>query len=114
MRRWFITGAIAALVIFVTYGGASGAAKEQKVTIVMTEFKFSPAMVTLQAGVPAAIVLVNKGNVAHEFMVYKTPSGKISDWDEYIMPNTYFKNLGEVKGEFEGTGAVAGTSVFEV
>jgi len=112
MNRWLVV--VAALLVLVTYGGASGAAKEQKVTIVLSDFKFTPAMVTLQAGVPAEIVLVNKGNVEHEFMVYKTPSGKISDWDEYIMPNTYFKNLGEVKGEFEGTGAVAGTSVFEV
>jgi len=114
MRRWWIGAVIVALLVFASYGGATGAAKEQKVTITMTEFKFTPARVTLQANVPAEIVLVNKGTVEHEFMVYKTPTGKIDDWDEYVMPNTYFQNMGEVEGEFPGVGAVAGTSVFEV
>ncbi len=105
---------VAALVVFVTYGGATGAAKEQKVTITMTEFKFTPAKITLQAGVPAEFVLVNKGKVKHEFSVYKTPTGKIDDWDEFVIPNTYFKGMGEVEGEFPGIGAVAGTDIFEV
>jgi len=64
--------------------------------------------------VPAEIVLVNKGKVEHEFMVYTAPKAKIADWDKYIMKTTYFKDMGEVEGEFEGIGAVAGTSVFEV
>jgi len=114
MRRALVIAVAAVLVVFFAYGITAGAAKEQKVTITMTDFKFTPAMITLQSGVPAEIVLVNKGAVEHEFMVYKTPAGKIKDWDEYIMPNTYFKDMGEVEGEFEGIGAVAGTSVFEV
>ncbi len=114
MRRALVIAVAAVLVVFFAYGITAGAAKEQKVTITMTDFKFTPAMITLQSGVPAEIVLVNKGVVEHEFMVYKTPAGKIKDWDEYIMPNTYFKGLGEVEGEFEGIGAVAGTSIFEV
>ncbi len=114
MRKWLVVAVVAALLVFVTYGGATGAAKAQKITITMTEYKFTPAKISLQAGVPVEIVLVNKGKVEHEFMVYKTPTGKIDDWDEYIMPNTYFQGMGEVKGEFAGVGAVAGTSVFEV
>lgn len=93
---------------------AVAAEKEQKVTITLTEFKFTPAKVTLRAGVPAEIVLVNKGKVEHEFMVYDVPKGKVSDWDEYIMDTTYFKDIGEVEGEFGGIGAVAGTRIFEV
>jgi len=38
----------------------------------------------------------------------------VADWDAHIMPNTYFQGMGEIKGEFEGTGAIAGTSIFEV
>ena len=114
MKRALVIAVAAVLVVFFAYGITAGAAKEQKVTITMTDFKFTPALITLQSGVPAEIVLVNKGAVEHEFMVYKTPAGKIKDWDEYIMPNTYFKDMGEVEGEFEGIGAVAGTSVFEV
>lgn len=51
----------------------AGAAPLQKVTITMRDFSYSPAKVTLQAGVPAEITLVNKGKVAHEFMIYNTP-----------------------------------------
>lgn len=114
MARWIIIALVAMLLAFLPSWGAAGAAKEQNVTITMTDFKFTPALITLQSGVPAEIVLVNKGAVEHEFIVYKTPAGKIKDWDEYIMPNTYFKDMGEVEGEFEGIGAVAGTSIFEV
>ncbi len=106
--------AAAIVLVLLMFGVAAGAAKEQKVTITLKEFSFTPARVTLQADVPAEIVLVNKGKVEHEFLVYDTPKGKISDWDEYVMANTYFKDMGEVEGEFEGTGAVAGTRIFEV
>ncbi len=108
--RW----ALVMLFVSLSFGWTAGAAKEQKITIVLNEFTFSPAKVALQAGVPAEIKLVNKGKVEHEFQVYVTPKGKVSDWDEYAMANTYFKDMGEVETEFEGTGAVAGTRVFEV
>ncbi len=111
-----VTGRLALVMLFVSlgFGWTAGAAKEQKITIALNEFNFSPAKVTLQAGVPAEIKLVNKGKVEHEFQVYVTPRGKVSDWDEYAMTNTYFKDMGEVETEFEGIGAVAGTRVFEV
>ncbi len=102
------------LAVPLSLGAAAGAGKEQKVAITMTDFKFTPARITLQAGVPAEIVLRNKGKVEHEFMVYAAPKGKVSDWDEWVMPNTYFQDIGEVEGEFPGIGAVAGTRVFEV
>lgn len=105
---------MALALVFLVLSLAAGAPKEQKVTITMKEYSFSPARVTLQAGVPAEIVLVNRGKIKHEFMVYQTPKGKISDWDGYIMPNTYFKDMGEVEGEFEGFGSVAGTRIFEI
>ena len=105
---------LALALVLLVFSLAAGAEKKQKVTITMKDFSFTPARVTLQAGVPAEIVLVNKGKVEHEFLVYETPKRKVSDWDEYAMANTYFKNMGEVEGEFEGLGAVAGSSIFEV
>ncbi len=111
-----VTGRLVLVMLFVSlgFGWTAGAAKEQKISIVLDEFSFTPTKVTLQAGVPAEIKLVNKGKVAHEFQVYVTPKSRVSDWDEYAMANTYFKDMGEVETEFEGTGAVAGTRVFEV
>jgi uncharacterized cupredoxin-like copper-binding protein len=54
-------------------GGVAWAADVQRVTITMRDFSYTPATVTLQAGVPAEITLVNKGKVAHEWMAYGMP-----------------------------------------
>ncbi len=114
MKRGLGIVLVAALAIMMTVGGTAGAVKREKVTITMTDFKFTPATVTLKSGVPTEIVLVNKGKVEHEFLVYDPPTGKVSEWDDWAIPHTYFKDMGEVEGEFPGIGAVAGTSVFEV
>jgi len=115
MNRWLVLGVVAALLVLVTYGGASGAAKEQKVTIVLSDFKFTPATVTLQAGVPAEVTLLNRGAVIHEFSVYATPPAgkKITEWDEWVIPNTYFQGIGEVNSEIKGFGTTNGTALFE-
>ncbi len=115
MNRWLVLGVVATLLVLVTYGGAGGTAKEQKVTIVLSEFKFAPATVTLQAGVPTELTLVNRGAVIHEFSVYATPPAgkKITEWDEWVIPNTYFQGIGEVKSEIRGFGTTNGTVLFE-
>ncbi len=95
-------------------GAPAGAAKVQKASVTMTDFKFTPNRITLQVGTPVELTLINKGKVEHEFMVYPVPKSEPDDWDEYLMPNTYFRNMDEVEVEFEGQGAVAGTSLFEV
>lgn len=48
-------------------------ASPQKVTITMRDFSYSPSTITLQSGVPAEITLINRGKVAHEFMIYDRP-----------------------------------------
>jgi uncharacterized cupredoxin-like copper-binding protein len=106
--------ALAMRLVLLSFGWTAGAAKAQKITITLREHSFTPAKIALQAGVPAEIRLINEGTLKHEFTAYVTPRGKVSDWDEYVMANTYFKDLGEVGAEFEGIGAVAGTRVFEV
>ncbi len=115
MGRWLVFVVTAALVVLVTAGGAIGAAKEQKVTIVLSEFKFTPATIALQADVPAEITLVNRGAVLHEFSVYtKPPAGtKITEWDEWVIPNTYFQGIGEIHSEIAGFGTTNGTVLFE-
>ena len=47
--------------------------KAQKLTVTMTDFKFAPKTVTIRAGVPVELTVVNKGNVEHEFMLYVPP-----------------------------------------
>ena len=113
MKRWVILGVIAGLVAALTTV-ATAAAKAQKVTVTMTDFKFTPKSVTVRAGVPVELTLVNKGAVEHEFMVYAPPKAAPDDWDEYVMDNTYFKDMGEIEVVFRNQGAVASTRMFEV
>src|SRR3970040_552967 len=113
MKRLAILGVIAGLVAALTTV-ATAAAKAQKVTVTMTDFKFTPKSVTVRAGVPVELTLVNKGAVEHEFMVYASPKAAPDDWDEYVMDNTYFKDMGEVEVVFRNQGAVASTRMFEV
>ncbi len=113
MRRLVPLGIIGVLVAAFTTG-AMAAAKAQKVTITMSDFKFTPKTITVQAGTPVELTLINKGTVEHEFMVYVAPKAAPDDWDEYVMDSTYFKDMGEVEVVFRGQGAVASTRMFEV
>ena len=63
---------LAAVLILLLPWGASGATV-QKVTLTIRDFKYTPAKVSLQVGVPAEITLINRGKVAHEFMIYDVP-----------------------------------------
>lgn len=92
----------------------AAAAKVQKVTVTLNEFKFVPKTVTLRAGIPVELTLVNRGKVEHEFLVYTAPKAAPDDWDEYAIVNTYFKGTEEIEVVFRRQGAVAGTSLFEV
>lgn len=84
--------AVAALLVTVaSLAGVAWGAAAQKVTIVMRDFSYTPAKVTLQAGVSAEITLVNKGKVAHEWMVYDTPmSTGMEMGHEWVEKTNYF------------------------
>ncbi len=113
MRRSLILGVVAGLVAL-SASGAAAAARAQKLTVTLTEYRFTPRTVTVQAGVPVELTLVNRGSMEHEFMVYTAPKSTPDDWDEYVMDNTYFKDMGEVEVVFPNQGAVAATRMFEV
>lgn len=71
MRRlaWILT---LSLMLALT-GDAPAAGAVQRITIIMRDFSYSPNKVTVQAGTPVEITLVNRGKVAHEFMMYDLP-----------------------------------------
>jgi uncharacterized cupredoxin-like copper-binding protein len=73
VHTMYKTVGILAAITLLAAGGAAWGAGVQKVTITMHDFSYTPATVTLQAGVPAEITLVNKGKVAHEWMAYGMP-----------------------------------------
>ncbi len=72
MRKGLLLFLVAAGVILLIPWGASGATVQQ-VTLTIRDFRYTPAKVSLQVGVPVEITLINRGKVAHEFMLYDVP-----------------------------------------
>lgn len=96
------------------YFGSGG----PRITIAMSEYKFTPATVALEAGKPVDIVLENKGIIAHVFMVYTKanrpfPQSAGDRW-EYVLANTYLKDVGEIMVYSRNEFIVAGTSISEI
>ena len=90
------------LLTLLALAGAVWGASPQKITITMRDFGYTPSKITVQAGVPAEITLVNKGKVAHEFMVYGMPKMGSMMGDEmgheWVEKTNYFRNV-EVRVE---------------
>ena len=96
------------------YFGSGGS----RITIAMSEYKFTPTMITLEAGKPVDITLENKGLLMHVFMVYTKPtkpftSSVIDRW-EYVLANTYLQGGGEIMVYSRNEFIVAGTSISEI
>ncbi|MDR7509768.1 MAG: cupredoxin domain-containing protein [Armatimonadota bacterium] len=100
MRTVVILGIALALAAI---GPAAGAPKAQKVTVVLNEMSFTPSRVTVTAGTPVELVLVNRGKQKHEFMVYSLPRAGLAgeELEEWAKENTYFKGV-EVTVETAG------------
>jgi len=67
--------------------------------VTVSEYKFTPAAITIEAGVAVDIVLENKGILAHYFSVYPKPVAPlkcIGDWHEYLLAKTYLQDMGEI------------------
>lgn len=75
------------------------AAPAQKITFTMTDFQFTPKSVAVKPGTAVELILVNKGAVQHEFMLYTSPGsmGTGMDMDAYGAENTYFKGIGTIE-----------------
>lgn len=97
MRTQFQILVAAALLVLLAVPLAAQGAAEQKVTITMREeagrMSFRPQRVTLQAGVPTEVVLVNRGSVKHEWMVYPVPTKPGRPDHEWAEENSFFKGV---------------------
>ena len=87
---------LAAALALLLLAGAAWAAPVQKVKITMRDFGYTPAKVTLQAGTPAELTIVNGGKVTHEFMLYGRPKDMSSMMGgdmghEWVEKTNYFK-----------------------
>ena len=90
------------LLVSLVPGVVTGAAA-QKVALTIRDFSYTPDKVTLQAGVPVEITIVNKGKVKHEFMLHTKPKVGMSGmrFHEWAEDNSYFKGVQVVA---EGSG----------
>ena len=70
-----------------------------RVVITMSEYKFTPSRVTVEAGTAVDLILDNRGSLSHYFSVYTKPAAPfkgISDWHEYLLAKTYLQDMGEI------------------
>jgi uncharacterized cupredoxin-like copper-binding protein len=98
--------------VLVSGTGAGGVA--QKITLTMRDFGYAPGKVTLQAGVPAEITIVNKGKVTHEFMLHARPKSGGTPKHEWAEENSYFRGL---QVAVEGSGVEVrrhGANIYEI
>src|SRR5256712_13944909 len=96
------------------YFGSGG----PRITVTISEWKFTPATITLEVGKPVDITLENKGVLAHVFMVYTKPKQPLtpnaSDRWEYVLANTYLSSPGEIMVYSRNEFIVAGTGISEI
>ena len=94
MRMGVILAAAAAL----ASTSIATAAGVQKLTVTMRDFGYTPNKITIEAGTPAEITIVNNGKLTHEFMLYAMPrdaasmmGGKMGH--EWVEQTNYFKGV---------------------
>lgn len=112
--RYLILGICLGVLVVGMTPASSASPQPQRVTVVLTEYRFTPNAVTVRAGVPVELILVNNGKMEHEVQFYAVPKTIPHDWDEYAMANTLFRGMGEIKVAYKDTGAVASTALFEI
>lgn len=123
MRRLMVRWTAAVVLVFGLAGGAAAShtgllfGASARVPITMSEYKFEPAVITVEAGKSVDLVLENKGIIAHVFMVYPEPKKSLKgagEWWDYVLANTYLKDMGEILVHSRYEFVVAGTRISEV
>lgn len=123
VRRLLVRWTAAVVLVFGLAGGAAAShtgllfGASARVAITMTEYKFDPAVITVEAGKSVDLVFENKGVLPHVFMVYPGPKKTLKgagEWWDYVLANTYLKDMGEIMVHTRGEFVVAGTRVSEV
>jgi len=86
---------VGGMVLALVLAGTAAGAAPQQVTMIMREFSYSPSRITVQAGMPVAIKLVNRGKVPHEFMLYDTPKHPLNSTmgHEWVERTNYFHGM---------------------
>lgn len=70
-----------------------------RIVVTLSEYKFIPATITIEAGSAVDLVLENKGSLGHYFSVYPKPAApfkSVGDWHQYLLAKTYLQDMGEI------------------
>lgn len=97
--------ALAGAIIFLSVQGATAShtgllfGAPNRVVVTLSEYKFTPSTITIEAGAAVDLVLENKGSLSHYFSVYPKPLSpfkSIGDWHEYLLAKSYLQGMGEI------------------
>jgi uncharacterized cupredoxin-like copper-binding protein len=67
--------------------------------VTLSEYKFTPSTIMVEAGSAVDLVLENKGSLWHYFSVYPRPAAplkSLADWHQYLLAKTYLQDMGEI------------------
>ncbi len=70
-----------------------------RAVVTLSEYKFTPSTITVEAGGAVDLVLENKGTLSHYFSIYPKPAAPFKssgDWHEYLLAKTYLQDMGEI------------------
>lgn len=93
---------------------ARGGSPKQAIAVVMDEYSFEPATLTVSAGVPVELTLENRGKLPHEFMAYPATGIRMKAGrpdHEWVEENSLLRS---VEARIESEGIAASGHVFEV
>ncbi len=95
MRKYGYILSLVVLLMPLILGSIAESATVQKITITMREYTYTPSQVTVAAGTPVEITLVNKGRLKHEFMLYGMPKAGMMgmEFHKWADDHSYFHGM---------------------
>jgi uncharacterized cupredoxin-like copper-binding protein len=86
-----VRSGLAAWILALLLAGCGGTGAKTRQTVIMSDFSFSPAQITVPAGQQITLEISNSGAVVHNFIIMKAGADVGKEFDEADSPNEYWR-----------------------